>query len=67
MTDMVFHLIFLSEESYVTFLDNVANELAEPYTNLDPFAYSDYSFMRAVFNVTFEIGIDIMSGAEPEP
>lgn len=65
MTNMVFHLVFLSEESYVTYLENVAGSVEPPFTNLTPFAYSDYSFMRAVFNVTFEIGVDIMPAVEP--
>ena len=59
MSNMAFHLVFLCEESYVTYLSCVANETEPPYA-LTKFAYSDIVYMRATFSVTMQIGVDIM-------
>lgn len=63
LTNMVFHLVFLSEESYVTYLECVANETEPPY-QLTKFAYSDVTFMRATFSVIMQIGCDIRQAEE---
>lgn len=47
-----FEVVFLSEESY-------ANWLQESYLDVSIFKYCDYSFMRAMFNITFTAGMSI--------
>lgn len=47
-----FELIFLDETSYLNWLD-------ADYQNITEFRYDDYDYMRAVFSVVFEAGINI--------
>jgi len=47
-----FELIFLDENSYMAWLN-------KDYTSITEFRYCDYDFMRAVFNASFQVGMDI--------
>lgn len=47
-----FELVFLDEASY-------ANWLKENYLDVTAFRYCDLEFMRAMFNITFRVGMDI--------
>ncbi|HKL73734.1 MAG TPA: hypothetical protein VJ903_02455 [Clostridia bacterium] len=49
-----FEVIFLDEDSYKNWLD-------EKYLDVNAFKYSDYDFMRAMFNITFKVGMNTLN------
>ena len=63
LTDLVFTLVFLDETSYQHYLAHNAND-DTPFADVTPFAYSGYEYMRATFNVTFQIGVDLRPAEE---